>query len=918
MDEKKKVDLSRKAVKNTAAVLSQIFAMAMATILLVLAMRYIVLHENYGSYMISPYEETEEFQDTQTFRMVFRRELMTLSHYMALCSQLETDGKYDPNREVDVFEYVNRRETSAVETQDYPKLVYRVGDLVEWIQYGIGYSDYEMSYDEAKAYLSEEEMREQLYEQTGVWVVGPAETTTDEAATESDEAVLNEVPLEETEYIILDNGNAYSEELIEEASYLPEEIVEGSYEKLSMEDYTYTVQIFREEFAPQNVASVYDVKLPEGLTMADVVYAITRTAEDLQVNYDEYLEKKEMLSADSNFKYMFVTPTGQVAYTNLENKEQFSVEELKEAFTGCKTYMVYDYTENELHSKNLLVSHEAHYKSYFRNYSYCFPQGGTVYAAIQTKSSSAFGPHNSEDFYAVADANLNTPNVSWEQMIGFAVIFGVLSLISLIVFIVMQPKKKREELVYFDKWFTGFAIALAAATTCAIIGLGAFFASLCVNQNMSPNMTAEQYKQGFVISIYVTFVVLYATFLLYMGSLVRRIKAKALWRGSFCYYLIHNAKRICGKVMSLIRRVVEELVNHRSFVIRTFGPYLMFLFINVTLILVIGYFGIFLACVFDVAVAVYLYFENKAREEIVAGITRICDGDVEYQIDSKRFFGENRVIAEAVNKIGEAVKTAVQISMKDERLKADLITNVSHDIKTPLTSIINYVDLLKRENIQGEKAQEYIRILDEKSQRLKQLTLDLVEASKISSGNITLEMNDMDVKELLKQAVGEYKDKMEEKRLVLIESYPEQEMLMIHADPRRMWRVVENLLVNICKYSLEGTRVYVDVMIACGAADVPKTAEASGATGAANDSGTDSSGHKEMIEITFRNISAQPLNIPAEELTERFIRGDISRSTEGSGLGLSIAQNLIVAQGGEFKIYLDGDLFKVVVRFPRK
>jgi len=535
-----------------------------------------------------------------------------------------------------------------------------------------------------------------------------------------------------------------------------------------------------------------------------------------------------------------------------------------------------------------MTDHVSYCKQHFRNYDYCFTHGGTVYVALQTKSSSAFGPYNDVDFYALADTNLKTVDVSWQKMLGFAAVLGLLSLIALVVFVVFQPKKEREELKYFDRWFTEIAIIFVAATVCAVIGLGALAVSVFIDRDILTGISMEQSRRGFGVSLFVTFSVLYLMFLLYMGSLVRRVKAHALWKGSLCYYILHNTKRLCGKLLMLIRRVVEELVNNKLFFVRTFGPYCMFLFMNAVLILVFRVFGIFLACAFDVAVAVYLYFENVAREEIVAGISRICDGEVEYQIDTSKFFGENKVIAEAVNKIGDAVKTAVQISMKDERLKADLITNVSHDIKTPLTSIINYVDLLKRENIQGEKAQEYIRILDEKSQRLKQLTLDLVEASKISSGNITLEMSDIHVKELLAQATGEYKDKMEEKKLVLVESYPDTDV-MIRADSRRMWRVVENLLLNICKYAMEGTRVYVDV-----------------------------DAHSENVEIIFRNISAQPLNIPAEELTERFIRGDVSRSTEGSGLGLSIAQNLTVAQGGEFKIHLDGDLFKVVLTFPRK
>lgn len=838
MEDKKKIKVGKRGIKNISAVLSQIFAMAMAAILLVLAMRYIVLHEYYGTYMISPGERAEDFQDTQTFRMVFEREIMELSHYLALCSQLESEGEYNPDREVDIFSYKHRKEKTNINHGEYPKLVYRVGDLVEWYRYGIYWGEYEYSYDEAKEYLTEEQMRDQY---------------------------------------------------------------DPSWEEEEQGEFFYDVTFVEEEFRPQNVESIYDLVLPEDMTISEVVMAIQQAANDLNTNYEEYISKKERFTTESNFKYMYVAPTGEIAYTNLENKEQLSVEELKKAFTGCKTYLIYDYSQNELQSNNLPADHVTYYKSHFRNYSYCFPNGGTVYAAVQTKSSSAFGPYNSEDFYAVTNANLKTMKAPWEQIVGASVLLGVLSLLALIVFIIFQPRKKREELIFFDRWFTEIALAFAAVMACAGIGFGALAVSAFVDRSIFPGMASQQRVQGYVISLFTSFTFLYAMFLLFMGSLVRRIKAKALWKGSLCYYLLHNAKKIFGKILLLIRKVIEELVNHKLFFVRTFGPYLMFLFMNVTLILVFKYPGIFLAGVFDVLVAVYIYFENKAREEIVDGISRICDGDVEYQIDTKLFFGENKVMAEAVNKIGEAVKTAVQISMKDERLKADLITNVSHDIKTPLTSIINYVDLLKRENIQGEQAQEYIRILDEKSQRLKQLTLDLVEASKISSGNITLEMNDIDVKELLKQAVGEYRDKMEEKKLALVESYPEQDDLIIHADSRRMWRVVENLLVNICKYSLEGTRVYMDVTV---------TEDVKGET--------DSSAHLEMIEITFKNISAQPLNIPAEELTERFIRGDVSRSTEGSGLGLSIAQNLTVAQGGEFKIHLDGDLFKVILRFPKK
>ena len=230
-------------------------------------------------------------------------------------------------------------------------------------------------------------------------------------------------------------------------------------------------------------------------------------------------------------------------------------------------------------------------------------------------------------------------------------------------------------------------------------------------------------------------------------------------------------------------------------------------------------------------------------------------------------------------------EAAVQEQMKSERLKADLITNVSHDIKTPLTSIINYVDLLKRENIENEKAKDYIRVLDEKSQRLKQLTEDLVEASKISSGNIKLEFMNLNLNELVQQVNGEFAERFEGRNLDLI-CILQPEPLLIRADSRRIWRVLENLYVNVCKYAMPGTRVYVDAIKKDG-----------------------------KIQLSIKNISENPLNFQADELTERFIRGDVSRSTEGSGLGLSIAKNLTVLQHGSFNIYLDGDLFKVTIMF---
>jgi signal transduction histidine kinase len=293
-----------------------------------------------------------------------------------------------------------------------------------------------------------------------------------------------------------------------------------------------------------------------------------------------------------------------------------------------------------------------------------------------------------------------------------------------------------------------------------------------------------------------------------------------------------------------------------------------------------------LLLVFDFAIWFALFNSAKARAVIVAGINRISGGELHSKVAEQGLHGDNLTLARAVNQIGETVSEAVAISLRDERMKADLITNVSHDIKTPLTSIINYVDLLKRENIADETIKGYIEILDNKSQRLKQLTDDLVEASKISSGNLTLQLGRIGLTELVNQMVGEFSERFAERKLSLNVKI-EEENLFIKADSRHIWRVIENLGNNIVKYALPGTRVYIDI----------------------------TKKDKERVELSFKNISEQPLNFAAEELTERFIRGDVARSTEGSGLGLSIAKSLTELQEGSFAIQMDGDLFKVVLGF---
>lgn len=278
---------------------------------------------------------------------------------------------------------------------------------------------------------------------------------------------------------------------------------------------------------------------------------------------------------------------------------------------------------------------------------------------------------------------------------------------------------------------------------------------------------------------------------------------------------------------------------------------------------------------------------RKARERyaIQNAIEEIAAGALDTKLNAGEFHGQEREIAVAINHIRDGMSDAVMSQIKNERMKADLITNVSHDIKTPLTSIVNYVDLLKCENLENEKARGYIRILDEKSQSLKQLTEDLVEASKISSGNIKLDIQEIDFVELIYQTGGEFNEYFEQRGLTIVTRLP-QEAVMIYADGRQLYRAIENLYTNAAKYALENTRVYVNL-----------------------------EEREQTAVFTIKNISSQQLPSGSEDLTERFVRGEESRTTEGSGLGLSIAKNLTTLMGGEFEIRVDGDLFIATITF---
>lgn len=269
------------------------------------------------------------------------------------------------------------------------------------------------------------------------------------------------------------------------------------------------------------------------------------------------------------------------------------------------------------------------------------------------------------------------------------------------------------------------------------------------------------------------------------------------------------------------------------------------------------------------------------------GGENMADGDFSQNIDTKRLIGDFKRYGQRMNDLRSGMEQAVQEQTRAERMKTELITNVSHDIKTPLTSIVNYVDLLQKEDVQSETAREYIAVLDRQSRRLKKLTEDLVEASKASSGALPVDLQPTDVSVLFDQIVGEYQDRLADCRLTLVARPPEQ-AVSVYADGKLLSRVMDNLVSNICKYALEDTRVY--AVAACD---------------------------EEHVTISFKNVSRAELNISPDELMERFVRGDASRHTEGSGLGLSIAGSLVQLMGGTFHLSIDGDLFRADITLPR-
>ena len=459
----------------------------------------------------------------------------------------------------------------------------------------------------------------------------------------------------------------------------------------------------------------------------------------------------------------------------------------------------------------------------------------------------------------------------YEKCLELGIPMGLLSLIFFVVYMIMNfklPKTKREFWNYYNK------IPLEVIVTLLSIDI-----ALIVTIAEEPNAFVNQFC---IIPIFI----LLFYFILIIKQLSNFERKRDFFKTSWCVRVIIW---LLKKMKSGIKEMRNAIKQNKDFDLTK-------KIVTVAILCVVAEFIVLtmsgswieffvLIILFGIQLWFLIYFVNKLGylNEIMKGVHRIKEGEINYKIEEKNdiYFSS---LANDINNISQGLENSIEQRIKSERMKSELITNVSHDLKTPLTSIINYVELIKKEeDLQPEYLKDYVQVLDKKSKRLKILIEDLFEASKASTGNIELELVRLDLKQLLQQSIGELEDKLEEANLSLRVNLTEEDTYVL-ADGRRLYRVFENLLCNISKYSLKNTRVYIDVTKEDG-----------------------------KIITTMKNISSYELNFDPDEIMERFKRADESRNTEGSGLGLAIARDLVSLQGGKMSIEIDGDLFKAKV-----
>ncbi|MCL2718462.1 MAG: HAMP domain-containing histidine kinase [Lachnospiraceae bacterium] len=870
------------------------------------------------------------YEESSLFTSSLSQRITDIIIFGAIQSQLETNGQLDSQKIIDVTAYANR--FRGVPDQ-YVTAFYHLGDLIKWSQNGFIYQRQYKNAAQLEEFFAPENVifnaRPVAYGETVVHEDenGFALVEFTDVFIYDNEAeryrVVETIELESNrrlrEYLNRTRAIDY-DEFLKYGIFISDIFIDaetgeefaimtnGRHMLLGdlISELEYQKRLEEDRLNRSHMYEILDnlYQTIEGKNVEDYVadYSsykvlcrdIERAATDLSFNLGQY-ERYKGIVHDSNVSYAIYTTINGVpaVYSNydvgIDLSSPIALEKIDEDFNRRMDYFG-KYIKYNSDSMNFVTNtyiNDSFIRSELQRFSYAYPEHTQIWISIDTRFPE----------YDIFSQGYRGFQRFFPYYIYFLIAAGICFIMFFILLIFLTKHTGRivgEDGVYtrlrgFDRIYTEIWLALSFISLFFILHISLYY----VNYSNRNRWLAFSYGEDalilFVVGGYIYLCSL--LFSLFYYSLVRRIKAKSLFADSIL-------KKFLGYFKKGFKAVLKFMLytyDNSNLLFRFMLPVLGVVVFHILMLFIIdnirGSFIKFTFCLFiiivDIVIGTVIFISAKARENIVAGINKISSGDLNHKVEEKHLHGDNLVLAKAVNSIGESISTAVDISMRDERMKADLITNVSHDIKTPLTSIINYIDLIKREDITDETIKNYVNILDSKSQRLKQLTDDLVEASKISSGNIEFIIEKINLTELVNQTIGEFEDRFNQRSLQ-IKLKSGEDNLQIEADSRRIWRVMENLFTNIYKYAMPNTRVYIEI--------TPKNSG--------------------QIALSIKNISEQPLNFNADELTERFIRGDVSRSTEGSGLGLSIAKSLTEAQNGRFEIQMDGDLFKVILTFP--
>ncbi|MCD7806252.1 MAG: HAMP domain-containing histidine kinase, partial [Lachnospiraceae bacterium] len=770
--------------------------------------------------VFNPFEEKKEVM-IQYSGSVAEEGLQNVLEFVAIRTQMEENGLYSASKEISITDYYNRRTVRS--EYEFPEAVYRLEDLLRWYQYGgLEYTQNSLYFMEDGSVIADRERKtaDSGEETTVVY------ETEEGALAKQDSDLTEELPRSQ------DTMTMTMEER-EETAPQEESFISGGEEvkpPLStveeMEEQKLTAVSSTDRMVYNTFLTVDGKTLEEIAGSADEYWELIRQLEscmeDLSYNYALYLEYQETLGSDSTIQYYVQTNDEEgTCFTNLNFTWQESGLTANSYFQSREAWICYTHSGTRI--SDMLAEYgirPSMVVSLLKKYPYAYD--------VETEVWISFSSDELQEATVAMDDLYDGWNP--QKMIALLGACAVLIAYDLLVLIyrLSTTGKKMDESgqVYIEcRWGDGLYLELwlicILALTAAIGAGGCKAAEYLITQNISMSeLSVWIYCLTATISLFLN-----VSLTELLCSMARRIRAGMVFRQSFLWHLITWLKTQCRKGIAIVRKETlkrrDSYYAHAGILSRSVGTLLRE---NLALLAAAGAAatGLLLGRTWLLVGGAVLFFWililvmgkkyrlTLEKEQIIHDIGLIVDGDP-VQINTENLMPENKQLADSVNTIGKGIQQAVEQSVKDERLKAELLTNVSHDIKTPLTSIISYVDLLKREDLgDNETAREYLEILDNKSNKLKQLILDLIEISKINSGSLEYEIAPLKLHELMLQAMGEYEDKLSDHHLKLVYNNRCEEAV-IEADARRLWRVVDNLMSNVCKYSLEGTRVYVDV-----------------------------------------------------------------------------------------------------------